>query len=77
MSVSELLIARRISLVAVWRASASWISSNNRTFSIAITAWSAKVVTSSICLVVKVPWHKWTRGYPIGVPSLMKWIANG
>jgi len=27
-------------------------SSNNRTFSIAITAWSANVVTSSICLVV-------------------------
>ena len=27
-------------------------SSNSRTFSIAITAWSAKVVTSSICLSV-------------------------
>ena len=27
-------------------------SSNRRTFSIAITAWSAKVVTSSICLSV-------------------------
>ena len=40
-----------------WLASASWrflswISSNSRTFSIAITAWSAKVVTSSICLSV-------------------------
>ena len=30
----------------------SWISSNSRTFSIAITAWSAKVVTSSICFSV-------------------------
>ena len=28
-------------------------SSNSRTFSIAITAWSAKVCTSSICLAVK------------------------
>ena len=28
-------------------------SSNSRTFSMAITAWSAKVVTSSICLSVK------------------------
>ena len=28
-------------------------SSNSRTFSIAITAWSAKVSTSSICLSVK------------------------
>src|SRR5262249_42267901 len=29
-----------------------WISSNRRTFSMAITAWSAKVETSSICLSV-------------------------
>src|SRR5262249_1345574 len=45
-------------------------SSNRRTFSIAITAWSAKVVTSSICL--------WVNGCtadrdstitPIGAPS--------
>src|SRR5262249_5139394 len=40
-----------------WLASAScrflsWISSNSRTFSIAIAAWSAKVWTSSICLSV-------------------------
>jgi hypothetical protein len=33
----------------------SWISSNSRTFSIAIAAWSAKVDTSSICLSVKRP----------------------
>ena len=37
--------------IASWRL-LSWISSNSRTFSIAITAWSAKVVTSSICLSV-------------------------
>ena len=30
-------------------------SSNSRTFSIAITAWSAKVVTSSICFSVNGP----------------------
>ena len=30
----------------------SWISSNSRTFSIAIAAWSAKVDTSSICFSV-------------------------
>src|SRR5215470_1283665 len=30
----------------------SWISSNSRTFSIAMAAWSAKVLTNSICLSV-------------------------
>ena len=53
-------MARRISLVAVccsresvssrFRASSSLKS---RTFSIAITAWSANVFASSICLFVK------------------------
>ena len=33
----------------------SWISRNSRTFSIAITAWSAKVLSSSICLSVNGP----------------------
>ena len=52
---SWLMLARNCDLC--WLASASWrllswISSNSRTFSIAITAWSAKVVTSSICLSV-------------------------
>ena len=49
----------RTSEVAVCCSSASdnssvraGISSNSRTFSIAITAWSAKVSTSSICLSV-------------------------
>ena len=31
----------------------AWSSWNSRTFSMAMTAWSAKVVTSSICLSVK------------------------
>ena len=46
-------------------------SSNSRTFSIAITAWSAKVVTSSICLSVNgthlLARHRMIT--PIGVPS--------
>ena len=47
-------------------------SSNSRTFSIAITAWSAKVSTSSICLSVNGRTclrHKMIT--PIGVPSRM------
>ena len=54
------LMTLSTSLVAVWYSSDSCssrvracTSSNSRTFSIAITAWSAKVVTSSICLSVK------------------------
>ena len=43
----RLVLAR----LSSWRL-LSWISSNSRTFSIAITAWSAKVVASSICLSV-------------------------
>jgi hypothetical protein len=49
-SVGELLMTRRISLVAVCRSSASvrsaflaWSSLSSRAFSIAIAAWSAKV----------------------------------
>ncbi len=51
------LITRRISLVAVCCSSASVRSRlrasssvNRRTFSIAMTAWSAKVLSSAICL---------------------------
>ncbi len=58
-SVGDWLITRRISLVAVCRSSASVRSRfrtssslNSRTFSIAITAWSANVATSSTCLSV-------------------------
>jgi hypothetical protein len=53
---SWLILAKNCDLC--WLASPScrlfsWISSKSRTFSIAITAWSAKVVTNSICLSVK------------------------
>ena len=61
-SPGELEMTLRTSEVAVCCSSASdnsrvraCTSSNSRTFSIAITAWSAKVVTSSICLSVKRP----------------------
>ena len=39
----------RMSAVAVCRSSASFVSLNWRTFSMAITAWSAKVLSSSTC----------------------------
>ena len=52
-SVGELLITRRISAVAVCCSSASLVSLNRRTFPIAITAWSAKVVTRAISGAVK------------------------
>jgi hypothetical protein len=45
-------------------------SSNSRTFSIAITAWSAKVVTSSICLSVNGSTVLRVKtSTPVGVPS--------
>ncbi len=44
-SVGEPLITRRMSAVAVWRASASCVSLNRRAFWIAIAAWSANVRT--------------------------------
>src|SRR4030095_14820052 len=49
MSVGELEIARKISAVAICRSNASFVSLNSRTFSIAITAWSAKVWRRLIC----------------------------
>ena len=50
---AELLMTRRISAVAVCCSSAlACVSLNSRTFSIAITAWSAKVSSSAICLSV-------------------------
>ena len=61
-SVGELEITRRISLVAVCCSSASARSRlrlsssvNRRTFSIAITAWSAKVFSNWTCESVKSP----------------------
>src|SRR5262249_41826919 len=54
---------------ASWRL-LSWISSNSRTFSIAIAAWSAKVVTSSICLSVNGSTVLRVKiSTPVGVPS--------
>ena len=45
-------------------------SSNSRTFSIAITAWSAKVDTSSICLSVNGRTsERVSANTPIGTPS--------
>jgi hypothetical protein len=44
----RLVLARIRELPALF----SWISSKSRTFSIAIAAWSAKVVSNSICLSV-------------------------
>jgi hypothetical protein len=41
-SVGELLITLRTSAVAVCLSSASFVSLNRRTFSIAITAWSQR-----------------------------------
>ena len=59
-SVGEPEMTRRISPVAVCCSSASVRSRlrassslNSRTFSMAMTAWSAKVFTSSICVAVK------------------------
>ena len=51
--VGELLITCRILEVAVCCSSASLVSLNSRTFSIAITAWSAKLSTRAICCGVK------------------------
>ena len=47
-SATELLMTRNTSDVAVCWASASCVSLNSRTFSMAIRAWSANVRTSSI-----------------------------
>ena len=45
-SAIELPMTCSTSALAVWWASASCVSLNRRTFSIAITAWSAKVCSS-------------------------------
>src|SRR6516165_1353739 len=76
-SPGELEMAWRTSDVAVCRSSASESSrvrccsaSNSRTFSIAITAWSAKVSTSSICFSVNGRTvDRVTTRTPIGTPS--------
>ena len=43
------------SAVAVWRSSASFVSLKSRVFSIAMTAWSAKVWRSAMSLSEKEP----------------------
>ena len=73
-SPGELLMTLSTSAVAVCCSSDSRSSSSRpRTFSIAITAWSAKVLTSSICLSVN---GRTTRrrvtSTPIGCPSRKK-----
>jgi hypothetical protein len=58
------------SLACCSRRFLSWISSNSRTFSIAMTAWSANVVTRSICLSVKGRTiRRINKSTPIGIPS--------
>ena len=52
-SDGELAITFRISAVAVCRSSASCVSLNSRAFSMAMTAWSAKVWSSSTCFSSK------------------------
>ena len=76
-SPGELEMTCNTSEVAVCCSSASdssrvraCTSSNSRTFSIAITAWSAKVVTSSICLSVNGRTvRRVSTITPIGIPS--------
>ena len=60
MSVGEAAMTRRISPVAVCCSSASvtsrlraWTSSNSRTFSMAMTAWSAKSLQQLDLLIGK------------------------
>jgi hypothetical protein len=51
----RLAMTRRISAVAVCRSQRLLVSLKRRTFSIAITAWSAKVCSSSIWCGVNCP----------------------
>ena len=54
-SAIEPLMTSSTSAVAVCRSRASCVSLNRRTFSIAITAWSAKVCSSDCSLASKAP----------------------
>ena len=70
-SSGEAAMTLRISAVAVCRSSASLVSLSRRTFSIAITAWSAKVRISSIWRVDVCPASgQPTRIAPTATPSL-------
>ena len=70
-SETELLITSSTAEVAVCCSSASLVSLNRRTFSIAITAWSAKVLSRSIwrCGVSPASGQA-TWIVPMGTPSL-------
>ncbi len=73
------LMTRRISAVAVCRSSASCVSLNSRAFWIAITAWSAKVLSSACSLGLKpsvslyaAPMSRDTPSVPMPRPSHSK-----
>ena len=69
-SDGELAITLRMSAVAVCRSSASCVSLNSRAFSIAITAWSAKVCCSASSSSVKAASRsRYTIIAPIALPS--------
>ena len=64
-SASELLMARSTSDVAVCSSSASFVSLNSRTFSMAITAWSAKDCASAMSASLKGSgWSRWKASTP-------------
>jgi hypothetical protein len=83
-SVGELEMTRRISAVAVCCSRASVSSRfrasssvNRRTFSIAITAWSANVFASAICFSVKgCTSVRRIQMRPIGTPSRNSGVAS-
>ena len=68
------LMTFRISAVAVWGSSASLVSLNSRAFSMAIAAWSAKVVSNSTCRSVKArtSWRQTTN-----TPTTSPPLSNG
>jgi hypothetical protein len=69
-SVGELEITRSTSLIAVCCSSDSFVSLNRRTFSMAITAWSAKVLSSATWESAKEPvLLRVTARAPIGSSS--------
>ena len=83
-SVGELLMTRRISLVAVCCSSVSvrsrlraWSSGKRRTFSMAMTAWSANRRSSSRCLSEKGSTTPRNRAIaPSGAPSRRSGVAT-
>jgi hypothetical protein len=69
-SVGDRLITPKISAVAICCSNASFVSVNSRTFSMAMTAWSAKVWSNAICSRVNGPGvARETPMAPIGAPS--------